>query len=73
MNREAGAVQSVTTSYPKFPREPNGEGGWIISTAYLEAIRKHTEARPDPWPTGWEEIQEVLLAIEALANNGVPA
>jgi hypothetical protein len=73
MSELPNSGQEVKPPYPKFPREPNGEGGWTISTAYLKAISDHVAAQPDPWPSGWEEIQDVLLAVEALADKGVPS
>lgn len=56
-----------------FPRQVNKEGGWTIDTDYLEKVSSKIEQTdsdelPDSIPS-WEQIELVLLAIEALSNT----
>lgn len=43
----------------KFPLQPNSEGGWTISTAYLKEIASHIAENS----VSWEDIETVLLAL----------
>ena len=52
-----------------FPRQPNGDGGWVIDANYVAAIRK--DCFPIEWQPCEEEVEAVLLAVERAAP--VPA
>lgn len=45
-----------------FPRQPNGEGGWVIDANYVAAI--HKDCFPIEWQPCEEEVEAVLLAVE---------
>lgn len=45
-----------------FPRQPNGDGGWVIDANYVAAIRK--DCFPAEWQPCEEEVEAVLLAVE---------
>ena len=48
-----------------FPRQPNGEGGWVIDANYVAAI--HKDCFPIEWQPCEEEVEAVLLAVERAA------
>lgn len=48
-----------------FPRQPNGDGGWVIDANYVAAIRK--DCFPIEWQPCEEEVEAVLLAVERAA------
>jgi hypothetical protein len=65
-----------TTLATHFPRQPNREGGWTIDVKYLLRIQHYTKALEDKawvnWVPGLEEIEAVLLALEAAESGGAP-
>lgn len=54
-----------------FPRQPNGEGGWVIDANYVAAI--HKDCFPIEWQPCEEEVEAVLLAVERAAPVPQPA
>lgn len=48
-----------------FPRQPNGEDGWVIDANYVAAI--HKDCFPIEWQPCEEEVEAVLLAVERAA------
>jgi hypothetical protein len=52
----------------RFPRQPLNEGDWIISTTFLKAVSLALRTVTD---VSWEDIENVLLAVEAwsISNN----
>lgn len=51
-----------------FPRQPEKRGGWTISTEFIERIEEWIDKNGKS-PVQWEEIESVLLAVEALQKS----
>ena len=51
----------------RFPPQPNGEGGWSISTEFIKAVEAQINAQESD-RCSWEEIESVLLAAQQVVD-----
>ena len=57
MSKHAKAARKI------WPRQKDGVGGWIIDYEFLSAL---CDAQYESaWPTGMEEVESLLLALES--------
>src|SRR5689334_16564488 len=58
----------------KYPRQPNGEGGWTIKAEFLSSLVETIERQVDfhEEPPSMEQIEMVLIALETIFANDRP-